>query len=55
MKPFQRPQKTKSETKEADKVTNVTEDLMKAGFQVDLEKAKKAIEDAKGSMTAAAS
>jgi hypothetical protein len=28
---------------------------MKAGFQVDLEKAKKAMEDAKGAMTAAAS
>jgi hypothetical protein len=33
----------------------VTEDTMKAGFQSDLEKAKKAIEDAKGAMTAAAS
>ncbi len=28
---------------------------MKAGFQVDFEKAKKAMEDAKGAMTAAAS
>ncbi len=47
-------QETKSETKEAEKVTNVTEDSMKAGFQVDLEKAKKAMEDAKGAMTAVA-
>jgi hypothetical protein len=29
--------------------------MMKAGFQVDLEKAKKAMEDVKGAMTAAAS
>jgi hypothetical protein len=28
---------------------------MKGGFQVDLEKAKKAMEDAKGAMTAVAS
>ncbi len=48
-------QETKSETKEADEATNVTEDLMKAGFQVNLEKAKKAMEDTKGAMTAAAS
>ncbi len=33
----------------------MTEDLMKAGNQVDLEKAKKAMEDTKGAMTAAAS
>ncbi len=46
---------TKSENKEAEEATNVTEDLMKAGFQVDLEKAKKAMEDTKGTMTAAAS
>jgi hypothetical protein len=32
----------------------MTEDSMKAGFQVDLEKAKKAMEDATGAMTAAA-
>jgi hypothetical protein len=48
-------QETESETKEAEEATDVTEDLMKAGFQVDLEKAKKAREDAKGAMTAAAS
>jgi hypothetical protein len=40
---------------EAEEATNVTEDLIKAGFQVDLEKAKKAREDVKGTMTAAAS
>jgi hypothetical protein len=33
-------QETKPETKEAKEAPNVTEDLMKAGFQVDLEKAK---------------
>jgi hypothetical protein len=48
-------QETKSETKEAKEASNVTQDSMKAGFQVDLEKAKKAMEDAKGAMTAAAS
>jgi hypothetical protein len=36
-------------------VTNVTENLMKAGFHANLEKAKKAMEDAKGATTAAAS
>jgi hypothetical protein len=46
---------TKSETKEAKGVTKVTKDTMKAGFQADLEKVNKAIEDAKGAMTAAAS
>jgi hypothetical protein len=48
-------QETKSETKESEEGANDTEDLMKAGFHVDLEKAKKAIEDAKGAMTSAAS
>jgi hypothetical protein len=48
-------QETESETNEAEEVTNVTEDLMKAGFQVDLEKAKKSMENAKGAMTATAS
>jgi hypothetical protein len=52
---FAKTQDTKSEIKEAEEATNVTEDLMKDGFQVDLEKAKKAMEDAKGAMTAAAS
>jgi hypothetical protein len=48
-------QETKSETKEAEEVINVTEDWMKAGFQVDIEKAEKAMEDVKGAMTAATS
>ncbi len=38
---------TKAETKEAKGGTKVTKDTMKAGFQADLEKAKKAVEDAK--------
>jgi hypothetical protein len=46
---------SESETKEAEEATQVTEDTMKAGFQVDLEKAKKEVEDAQGAMTAAAS
>jgi hypothetical protein len=46
---------TKSEAKEAEEATKVTKDTMKAGFQVDLEKAKQAMEDAKGAMTTAAS
>jgi hypothetical protein len=46
---------TESETKEAEEATKVTKDIMKAGFQVDLENAKQAKEDAKGAMTAAAS
>jgi hypothetical protein len=48
-------QETKSEIMEAEEATNVTEDSMKAGFQVDLEKAKKVMKKAKGAMTAAAS
>jgi hypothetical protein len=47
-------QETEPETKEAEEVSNVTEDSMKAGFQVDLEKAKQAQETAQGAMTAAA-
>ncbi len=46
---------TEAETKEAKGATKVPKDIMKVGFQADLEKAKKAIEDAKGAMTAAAS
>jgi hypothetical protein len=46
---------TKSETKEAEEATKVTKDTMKAGFQADLEKAKIAMEDAKGAKTAEAS
>jgi hypothetical protein len=44
-----------SEAKEAEEATKVTKDTMKAGFQVDLEKAKQAKEIAKGAMTADAS
>jgi hypothetical protein len=40
--------------KRAVEATNVTEDSMKDGFQVDLEKAKRARETAQGAMTAAA-
>jgi hypothetical protein len=47
-------QETKPETKEAEEAPNVTEDRMKAGFQVDLEKAKQAQETAQGAMTTAA-
>ncbi len=46
---------TKSETKEAEVATKVAKDTMKAGFQADLEKAKKAMEDAKSAMIAKAS
>jgi hypothetical protein len=48
-------QETKSEAKEAEEATKVTDDTMKAGSQVDLEKAKQAQETAKGAMTAATS
>jgi hypothetical protein len=44
-----------SETNEDEEVTKVTNGMMKAGFQVDLEKAMKAVEDAKSPMTAATS
>ncbi len=45
---------TKQEAKEAVEAPNATEDSMKEGFQVDLEKAKQARETAQGAMTAAA-
>jgi hypothetical protein len=45
---------TKLEAKEAVEAPNMTEDLMKDGFQADLEKAKQARETAQGAMTAAA-
>jgi hypothetical protein len=45
----------KLEAKEAKEATKVTQDTMRAGFQVDLEKAKQAQKIAKGAMTAAAS
>jgi hypothetical protein len=44
-----------SEAKEAEEATKATKDMMKAGFQVDLEKAKQAQEIAKGVTTAAPS
>ncbi len=47
-------QETKPETKDAEEAPGVTDDLMKAGFQTDLEKAKQAQETAQGTMTAAA-
>ncbi len=46
-------QETKPETKEAVEASTANEDLMKAGFQVDLEKAMQAQETAQGTMTAA--
>jgi hypothetical protein len=45
----------KSEAKEAEEATKVTKDMMKAGLQVDLEKAKQDQEIAQGAMTTAAS
>ncbi len=47
-------QETKPETKEAVEASTATEDSMKAGFQVDLEKAMQAQETAQGAMTNAA-
>jgi hypothetical protein len=47
-------QDTKPETKEAVEASTATETLMKAGFQVDLEKAMQAQETPQGTMTAAA-
>jgi hypothetical protein len=46
-------QETEPETKDAEEAPGVTDDLMKAGFQTDLEKAKQAQETAQGAMTAA--
>ena len=43
----------KSEAKEAEEATKVTDNLMKGGFQADLEKTKQAQETAQGKMTAA--
>ncbi len=45
----------KSEAKEAKEASKVTKDTMRAGSQVDLEKAKQAQKTAKGAMTTAAS
>ncbi len=52
---FAKTPETESETKEAVEATKATKDTMKAGFQADLEKAKKVVEDAKGTLTAEAS
>ncbi len=53
--PLAKAQETKTDAKEAEEAPKATEDLMKAGFQVDLaEKAKQAQETAQGAMTAAA-
>ena len=46
-------QETKPETKDAEEMPEVTDNLMKAGFQADLEKAKQAQETAQGAMTGA--
>jgi hypothetical protein len=46
---------TKSEAKEAEEVPKMNTNMMRAGFQVDLKKAKQAQKIAKGAMTAAAS
>jgi hypothetical protein len=48
-------QATKEKSKEAEGVTKVPKDHMKAAFQADLEKAKNAVEDTQGAMTAATS
>jgi hypothetical protein len=45
----------KSEAKEAEEAPEITKDTMKAGFQVDLEKAKQAQKIAKGATTATTS
>jgi hypothetical protein len=45
----------KAKSMEANEATKVPKDPMKANFQANLEKAKKAAKDAKGAMTAAAS
>ncbi len=47
-------QEIEPETKEANEAPAATEDLMKAGFQVDLEKAMQAQETAQGAITTAA-
>ncbi len=46
-------QETKPENKGADEAPTATEDSMKAGFQVDLDKAMQAQETAQGAMIAA--
>jgi hypothetical protein len=48
-------QESKSETKEAEEKTTLTNNMMRDGFQADLENAMKAVEDTKGAMTTATS
>jgi hypothetical protein len=54
-KKLKKAKKAKAKSKEADGVTKVPEDPVKANFHANLEKAKKAAKDAKGAMTPAAS
>jgi hypothetical protein len=51
---LEKAQETKPETKDAEEAPNVNDNSMKAGFQVDLKKAKQAQETGQGTMTAAA-
>ncbi len=55
LKKLKKAKEAKAKSKEAKGATKVPKDPMKAAFQVDLEKAKKAAKDAQGAMTAAAS
>jgi hypothetical protein len=50
-----RAKKAKAKSTEAEGATKIPKDPMKAAFQADIEKAKKAPKDAQGTMTAAAS
>jgi hypothetical protein len=54
-KKLKKAKEAEAKSKEANGVTKVPKDLMKANFQAYLEKAKKAAKDTKGGMTAAAS
>ncbi len=54
-KKLKKAKEAKAKSKEANGATKVPKDPMKAKFQANLEKAKKAAKDAKGAMTAAAS
>jgi hypothetical protein len=54
-KSLKKPKEAKGKSKEADGATKVPKDPMRATFQANLEKAKKAVKDAKGARTTAAS
>jgi hypothetical protein len=54
-KTLKKAKEAKRKTKEAKGVTKVPDNHMRAAFQMDLEKAKKATKNAKGAMTTAAS